>query len=214
MRNGALAMRPNWLLLLLACFTATAAHAAGERVFCCEDASGHKVCGDPLPQACYNRAYKEMSRSGVTRRDVEAPLTQEERARKALEEKAKRDAEARVAERQRRDKALLESYSSASEIESRRDLTMQGATQEINNLRRRERELVAERKSLDTRVAALKGKPAPPALREDITATDSELAALRSVIAQKTREADQIRQRFDDDRARFIELTGSTNPAR
>ncbi len=206
-------MRPDRLLLLLSLFAASAAHAAGERVFCCEDGAGHKVCGDPLPQACYNRAYKELSRSGATKRDVEAPLTPEARARRALEEKARRDAEARVAERRRRDKALLESYSSVSEIEARRDQIMQSATQEINNLRRRERELVAERKSLETRIAALKGKPAPASLREEITATDSELAALRSVIVQKTREADLIRQRFDDDRARFMELTSdSTTP--
>jgi acyl-CoA synthetase (AMP-forming)/AMP-acid ligase II len=186
----------------------TAALAAGERMFCCEDAAGHKVCGDPLPQACYNRAYKELSRSGITKRDIEAPMTADERARKNAEDKIKRDAEARLAERRRRDKALIESYESADEIEARRNTTLASANQEIAALRKREQELVDERKGYDARVAAIKkGKPVPNNLKDDISANESELKALRGVIAQKKQEADSIKKRYDEDKARFIELT-------
>lgn len=206
-------MRPErWLLLALTTLPHLA--LAGERVFCCDDASGHKICGDPLPQVCYNRAYREMSKSGITKRTVEAPLTAEELLRKNAEDKARRDAEARTAERNRRDKALLESYGSVAEIESRRDTTLLAAMQEIDNLRRRERELVTERKGLDAKVTALKGKAVPPHLSEDISATDSELNALRGVITQKTREADTIRRRYDEDRTRYLELTaGAATPS-
>ncbi|GAA5173895.1 hypothetical protein GCM10025771_02240 [Niveibacterium umoris] len=203
-------MRAKRLLILLPFLAAPVAHA-GDRVFCCEDATGHKVCGDPLPQACYNRAYREMSSGGITKRNVDAPMTADELARKLADDKARRDAEARAAERRRRDKALLESYGSVTEIEARRDTTLAAANQEIDNLRRRERELVDERKALGTRVAALKGKPVPARLAEDIGATDSELNALRGVITQKTREAETIRQRYDEDRTRYLELTAAAS---
>jgi len=185
-------------------------------MFCCEDTSGHKVCGDPLPQACYNRAYKELSRSGITKRDVEAPMTTEERLRKIADDKAKRDAEERAAERRRRDKALIESYDSADEIEARRNTTLASANQEIAGLRKREQELVDERKGFDARVAAVKkGKPVPANLQNDIAANESELKALRGVIVQKKQEADTIKKRYDEDKARFIELrSGTAAPAR
>ncbi|MCX9156007.1 hypothetical protein OPU71_07690 [Niveibacterium sp. 24ML] len=201
-------MRARTLALLAALLWAPTTFAAGERVFCCDDAAGRKVCGDPLPVACYNRAYREMSRQGITTRDIEAPMTAEERIRKLADEKAKRDAEERVAERRRRDKALVESYGSADEIEARKTSTLATANQELSVLRKREQELVDERKGFDARVAAVKkGKPIPANLKDDIAANESELKTLRGVIAQKKREADTIRKRYDDDKARFIELT-------
>lgn len=201
-------MRASLLALLVMLAWAPATHAAGERVFCCDDAAGRKVCGDPLPMACYNRAYREMSRQGITTRDIEAPMTADERARKLADDKARREAEERVAERRRRDKALVESYGSADEIEARKTSTLATANLELSALRKREQELVDERKGFDARVAAMKkGQPIPANLQNDIAANESELKALRGVIAQKKREADTIKKRYDDDKARFIELT-------
>lgn len=187
--------------------------AESSTVYCCEDANGRRICGDPMPQQCYSRAYKELSRGGRTVREVEAPLTPEERARKEAADKARRDAEAKVAERRRRDKVLLESYNSVSDIDDRRDTVLRGAEREIETLKRRERELIDERNDLNTKVAALKGKQVPRYIQEDIAANASELNALRSVIVQKQHDADTMRSRFDEDRQRYIELTGKNGGA-
>ena len=54
------------------------AQAGGRTTYCC-DVGGQPVCGDILPAACYGRAYREISPSGLVRRTVAAPLTPEAR---------------------------------------------------------------------------------------------------------------------------------------
>ena len=57
-------------------------------VYCC-DVGGQPVCGDILPAACYGRAYREVSPSGLVRRTVAAPLTPEEIAEQTREYEAR-----------------------------------------------------------------------------------------------------------------------------
>ncbi|HRG71572.1 MAG TPA: hypothetical protein PLH95_08025, partial [Thauera aminoaromatica] len=54
--------------------TLAAQQSGGASIYCC-DVGGQPVCGDILPAACYGRAYREMSPSGIVRRTVPAPLT-------------------------------------------------------------------------------------------------------------------------------------------
>jgi hypothetical protein len=203
------AERAALVALSLLC-SAPAFAAESSTVYCCDDGSGHRICGDPMPQQCYTRAYKELSRGGRTTKEVDAPLTPEERARKDAADKTRRDAEARIAERRRRDRVLLESYTSVGEIDERRDTVVRGAEKEIETLKHREKELVDERNDLNTKVAGLKGKQVPQRIQEDLAANASELGALRGVIAQKQRDADTMRSRFEEDRQRYIELTGKS----
>lgn len=193
---------------------AAAFHASAnssDNLYCCNDANGHHICGNPLPAACYSRAYKELSRGGRTTREVAAPLSAEERQRKEAADKAQKEADARIAERRRRDKALLDSYSSVSVIDARRNASLSAAAKEIDVFRRQEALLVSERKQQDAKLAALKSKTPPRALQEDIASTTAELSTLRSVIAQKQRDYDAQRARFDEDRSRYIELTGQSS---
>ena len=69
------------------------AMAAGN-FYCCVDANGKQVCGDLLPQACYGRAYRELGPNGQTLRNVEAPLTAEQRATRSAEEAQRKVEEA------------------------------------------------------------------------------------------------------------------------
>ena len=86
-------------LAALCCFGGTLHAAApaggGSRLYCCQDSSGKQVCGDILPQVCYGRAYREIGADGRTVREVDAPLTAEQRAQKVAED-AKRKEEADV----------------------------------------------------------------------------------------------------------------------
>ena len=54
-----------------------AAQPSAAAIYCC-DVGGQPVCGDILPAACYGRAYREVSPSGIVRRVVPAPLSAEE----------------------------------------------------------------------------------------------------------------------------------------
>ena len=95
------------LFLCAAVTLATAAESApatgSGKFFCCTDASGKQVCGDTLPHACYGRAYRELGQSGQTLREVDAPLTAEQRAKRAAEEELRKEEEVRLKEQQRQD---------------------------------------------------------------------------------------------------------------
>lgn len=207
------ALRAIMLMIpVAAAFSVSAAPPSDNNLFCCTDPSGRHVCGNPLPAACYNRAYRELSHSGRTTREVAAPLTAEERLRKEAADRTARDAETRAAELRRRDKALLDSYPSVAALDERRTTVLAASAKEIDLLRRRETLLLTERKQLAGKLAATKTKP-PRTLQDDLAATDSELVALRAVIAQKQRDYDTQKMRFDEDRRRYIELSGQS-PAR
>ena len=96
---------PALLVALALVAGAPLAQAAG-KLYCCNDASGKQVCGDLMPQECYGRAYREVGDSGRTVRNVEAPLTAEQRAERAAEDERRKVEEAAQQEQRRKDLAL------------------------------------------------------------------------------------------------------------
>ena len=175
------------------------------RTYCCTDSSGRRACGDTLPQVCYERAYREVTPGGRVVRDVEAPLTREQRSQRDIELKAQRDKAIREAEAKRSDRVLVDSYASVAEIDARRDREIASITVDLKRAKAQEADLLAVRAKLE------KLKPATGAIPrdvvEDIVTNTSELAAARSIIDSKQRDIDATRTRFDADRNRFQELT-------
>jgi hypothetical protein len=175
------------------------------RTYCCTDASGRRACGDTLPQVCYERAYKEVTPGGRVVREVEAPLTSEQRTKRDAELKVQRDKAIKEAEAKRRDRVLLDSYATVAEIDARRDREVANLTSDLKRAKVQEAELLQVRAKLE------KLKPATGAIPrdvvEDLMTNASELAAARSVIDSKQRDIDATRARFDADRNRFLELS-------
>jgi hypothetical protein len=198
---------PIVALLLASPWVSAQSNTQAGRVYCCSDASGRRICGDTLPQICYDRAYREVSPGGRVLRDVEAPLTPEQRARRDQEIRAQRDRAARDAEANRRDQVLLDSYANVGEIDMRRDRELANMDADLQRNRTRETELLNQRQRLEKLVPA-KGA-VPRELSEDLGNNAAELAAVRTVIESKQRDIDLARSRFDADRKRFLELTPS-----
>lgn len=197
------------LLPLFALLTSPA--QAQTRSYCCNDASGRRSCGDSLPTVCYDRAYVEILGGRVVR-EVEAPLSPEQRAKRDAELRAQRAKIAREAEARRRDQVLLDSYASVSELDRRRDRDIGNLEGEIRAARAREADLLAQNVKLEKQVPA-KGA-IPRQLSENLAINASELEGIRQVIAAKLREIEQIRVRFDADRQRYLELTEAPPPGR
>lgn len=183
--------------------------AAHADTFCCNDGSGARICGDTLPPVCYERAYRVISPSGRVVREVEAPLTPEQRAKRDADQRALRDKQAREAEARRRDQVLLDSYSSVAEIDVRRDKEVAGIAEELKRARARESDLLATQAKLEKLKPA--SGPVPRDLVTDLDTTASELRAIRTVIDSKQRDVDNIRKRFDQDRKRYLELMQANN---
>jgi hypothetical protein len=187
------------LLALVAAPGAGGALAAGT-IYCCEDAGGRRVCGDLLPPACYGRAYREIDRQGTVRREVAAPLSAEEIARRQAQATREREQEIRALKQRRLDHALLETYPSLAELDTRRERVLGELDQAIAELRQREAELLARRKALDGARGAA----------DELRGLDGELASQRSVIAAKVSEREAVRAKFDEDRRRYVELTATS----
>lgn len=196
-------------LVLAAWPPATAAQAGGRTIYCC-DVGGQPVCGDILPAACYGRAYREMSPSGVVRRTVSAPLTAEEIARRAETERQRRAEEADRLRQLRLDQALLETYRSLKDLDSRRDRELRDLDRSIRELRERESELVERQQALINEATRTEDSAVAASLEEDIRTLDSEIVTQSRIIAAKLRERSAVLDRFEEHRQRYVELISVT----
>ncbi|MDR3212895.1 MAG: hypothetical protein LBT71_03090 [Azoarcus sp.] len=206
-------MRPSIFLFLLAVLAlpANAGQPGVARVFSCE-INGRPVFGDTLPKECYGHAWVEKVNGVTIYREVAQPTAAESASRR--ERARQQEMTTREAARQRRqDDALRERYLSLADLDARRDYEVAQFDEAIAELRATERDLTMRRKSLDSEVEALKGKPLPEGLASAIAYADEELSRARAAIEKKVKERDDLRQRFDADRSRYIDLTSTPRAA-
>lgn len=178
----------------------------GAQTYCCHD-GGRRICSDRLPQECYGKAYSVLNAQGVVVHEEPAPLTPEQRARKAAEDKRKREAERARKEEERRNRILLQTYSSVDDIEVLRAR----AVQEIEKGREEAEELLAElmkrRQELANEAEFYQKRPMPAALAESIRTNEADILAQQSVVASKKKDIDAVNARYDEDRRRYLEIT-------
>jgi len=182
--------------------------AAAGNIICCTDARGKQACGDILPSVCVGRAYREIGRNGVVVREVPAPLTAEQRAQLAAEEKRKQEAEAAAKEQHRLDQALLQTYSSEADIETMRQQA-EATTREA--IKGAEAKIVAaqkRRKKYESEAEFYKNKPLPPEVAKGLKEVDSDIAAQQSVIEARKLDLESIRKKYDEDARRYRALKG------
>ncbi len=200
------------LAVLLVLPAAAQAQGSGRTIYCCEDDAGRPVCGDVLPGACYGKAYREISPQGTVRRHVAAPLTPEEVARRQAEERRRKLEETRALQQRRLDQALLETYASLNDLDDRRDRALAEVERSLIDLRERLEVLDARHQKLLEEKEFYRDREVPRDLADDLRNVEGEIAAQRSVIDAKNREAGAIRARFEEDRRRYVELTRNAAP--
>lgn len=184
-----------------------AAMPAQAKIYCCNDDSGRRVCGDPMPPACQAKAHKEIGRGGASR-DVAAPPTAEQRAAQEAEAARKKEEENRLAEEKRRDKALLNTYSSEKDIDILRDRTMAGAQNGVKEAQGKYDELMKRKKKLEGEAEFYKNKPLPAPLKAQVAENETALKKQQSDIEARQKEIEAVRAKFEDDKRRYLELTG------
>ncbi len=97
------------LSLLAACLCSLAA-AQGLGIYSCIDGKGRRITADRPIAECMDRTQKQLSGSGVVKREIAPVLTTDERAALEQKEKAAAEQRAREAEEKKRDQALLTRY--------------------------------------------------------------------------------------------------------
>ncbi|PUA18134.1 DUF4124 domain-containing protein [Glaciimonas sp. PCH181] len=93
---------------------------ARSQIYSCKDAAGRTISSDrPMPE-CADRVIRELSKTGVLKREIPAPLTPEQRRQSQLEKEKRRIAAAAIEEQRQQDRALLARYRNESDIEASR----------------------------------------------------------------------------------------------
>ena len=202
----ALPLKPEQWLLMLVLSQSLTVHAAGDGFFCCHDALGKQVCGDTLPAACYGRAYREVSATGQTSRTVDAPLTAEQRAQRAEAEAVRKRDEEKRKEQQRKDQALLNTYGSEQDIAVMRKRAEGDVFKAINDAEQKIAEIRKQRKKFENEAEFYKKKPLPFEVQKGLSDAESDIIIQENYIADKKKELESVRAKYDEDKRRFLEL--------
>lgn len=177
-------------------------------IYCCNDDGGRKVCGDFLPKECQKRAYEERDGRGFVIKEVEAPLSAEQQARRDAETAKKAELALQQMEERRRNQALLSTYSSEQDIDKARDRAVAEVEKGIVQTEKALAESVKRRQALDKEKEFYKNKPLPAQLKTQLADGDKDVAAKTDAVAQKKKDKEKLAASFEDEKARFRELKG------
>lgn len=188
------------------------ATAKAQKIVCWKDKSGKVVgCGDRVPPEFQKNESKTLDNRGITRQTT---VSAEEAAKlKAEEEKKaalKLEEDRRIAEQRRQDTALVNTYTSASEIDVRRDRELQVVDLQIQQLKASVKGAEDAHKSQKARYATFekRGK-VPDNVKDDLAQAAAEENNVKARIAEKEKDKERIAASYAQQKARFIELKGS-----
>lgn len=171
-------------LLVALIFAAAGAQAGAMKK--CVDASGRVLYyGDTIPPDLLPqcRNLSELSSKGTEKKKTEYLTGEERRAKEEAEARKKADKQKEL-DQQRKDKALLNTYLNEKEIDLTRDRNLKPLDLQIQNL------------------------------QDDLKkARGDDAKRVQAQIDQKKAEREAVRRRYEADKTRFRELTGTTPPA-
>jgi len=188
--------------------------ATSTKIYKWVDERGVTHYGEYIPSQYRDVSATQMTQRGVAVRRIDATMTQEQRA--AAEANARRDREEqkRKAAQHRRDTALLATYTSEQEIDAARERTLALPNQAIRGLQPQLRHAEERLERLEEQVAKLRGagRQVPPQLGEDLDLQRQVVGEIRGDIDRYRADIQGIQRRFQEDKLRFVELTGVARP--
>ncbi|MDB5874975.1 MAG: hypothetical protein JWQ07_4417 [Ramlibacter sp.] len=184
------------------------AQAFAQSIYTCIDAKGRRLTADrPIPE-CSDREQRELSSTGMVKRKIGPILTAEERAaedekaRKAIEEKN------RLEEERKRERALLMRYPNKAAHEKERQLALAAVDDAIALARKNSETLLAQRKrfELDLEFYQSDMSKVPPQLKRQIDENEQHIEAQKRFVATQDGEKKRINARFDEELMKLKQL--------
>ena len=188
--------------------------ATAQDIYTCVDAKGRTITADRPIAECIDRTQRELSRSGLVKRQLGPTLTMHEQT--ALEEKEKLAAEirARENEEKRRDKVLLQRYPTRSAHDQERAAALVQIDEVIKASTKRRGELADQRKAIAAEFEFYVKDPskAPGALKRKLEENDGSTAVQQKFIQDQELEKKRVNQRFDEELAKLKHLWAQMTP--
>jgi hypothetical protein len=195
--------------LALAALEATAQARTESLTYRCVGKDGKKYYGQTMPQQCLGMPVELLNTRGRVVKRIDAQADAEARAAKEAEERKKAEAAAATREERRRNRALFATYSTEADIDAARLRALEENRKAVKDVEAH----IAEIKKLQGKNAKemefYTGKNKPPArLLQDIQNAEVDLKAQEGLLEAKKKEVDTINAKYDEDKRRFVELTG------
>ncbi len=187
--------------------------AVARNSYCCNDANGRLACGDMLPAACQKRPYRILDGRGKVIKEVEAPLTAEQRTLREAADLRKQEEEKKVAEEKRRNQALLATYPNEKDIDAARGRALADLDKSAEDNQKRFEQAQKTKKKLDAEKEFYLKKPMPANVRKQIEENDKDIKVLQEAADKRKEQADAIRTRFEAEKSRYMELKYGKAPA-
>ena len=202
------------LLTLGAELASAQSQGATGGIYTCVDRNGRRLTADrPIPE-CLDREQRELSPSGITRRQIGPSLTELERAAQDAQNRKDAEERARVVEERRRERVLVARYPDKAAHDVERAAAIQMVDDVTATAEKRTLELKAERKKLDVEMEFYKKDPnkAPMTLRRKIGENEDSIAEQQRFILGQDQEKRKVNQRFDVELAKLKVLWDAYKP--
>ena len=206
-KTGKLRLRLG-VIIHLAGWSCVVGLADAQNIYTCVDSKGRTITADrPIPE-CADRSQRELTPSGVLKRNLGPALTDHEQA--AQDEKDRRLAEkrAREAEDKRRDRALLQRYPARPAHDQERAAALVQVDEVIKESNKRRVELLDQRRVIanDFEFYVKDPSRAPASLKRRLEENEKNLSGQQKFIGDQEQEKRRVNQRFDNELARLTQL--------
>jgi len=201
-------------LFIVFCALLAAGTAGAQKLYKYVDENGRTRYTDRPPIDMTGRASEQLNSQGTVVKRNAAALTPEEIAAHEEEERKKREAAAIAREETRKNRALLATYPSGKDIEDARRRALENNAEAVRQIKLRIADLDRRRTKLEKDVAPYKDqdKPLPAELRRESFEIESDLRAQRELLEVKQQEVAAINARYDEDKRRYEQITGTAPP--
>lgn len=173
------------------------------------DNNGTTHYGETIPPEYADKDHQVLNHEGRVIKSEEV-MTPERRHAKEIEDAKARDEAAAELQQQRHDKTLINIYNSVDEIDLARNRNVQQIDARINavnaSISAANDNLLALQKEVDSYTNT--NRKIPSSLQQDLNDSKDRLTKLQQDAAIPQAEKAALEKRFDDDKARYIELTG------
>lgn len=163
-----------------------------------KDEKGVTHYGDKIPPQYSNRENSLINKQGITVQQNKIGTYQDQAAEQAKIEQDKKD------------KALLGTFSNAEEIDLTRQRNLEPDLMAIKSLQqdRASNQKKCDKTNAQASTYTKAKKPVPAYLTNELEACQVMLAKIDQRIAERQQAIDSIRQRFEEDKKRYLYLRG------
>jgi len=206
-------LKPTIVILGILLALAQASASAQAKLYRCKDDKGKTYYTQTPPAECLGKEMDELSKQGTVVKKREAALTAEQIAAREAEDKRKKEEEVAAKEEKRKNQALLNTYSSAKDIEDGRQRALKQSEVASKEIEKRIAEAQKRTVTLASEKEFYAKKPMPKKLQDDIRNNEIDIKGNEDALAAKKKELGEINAKYDEDKRRYLELTGGKSKA-